>query len=156
MQAQLKAALICTNSVKMTYQTCDDATNNMKQVLQVTDWFSDLSSSEEDADLIIYFSPPVIEPYYTPDHHEPVIFPIAIVIPFWFSETFGNTFKVSCNKCSTIRTVDTKRNGKILFWGFASIVNLFPNRDMKRNDYLEIDHTKLQLAPIIKEFVNDI
>ncbi|QSX39312.1 hypothetical protein [Shewanella cyperi] len=148
--ANVNAALVCNQPADYPKEACDYATKEMEELLGKTGWISNFEASPENADLVITFGLPNRRPYYTTPAHNPAFALLAFAIPFWWSDNFGYRFEATCTRCSLNTTIDTEREGTIVWWGFSSLINISPNRALQNDHERELEHIKLQLLPLIQ------
>jgi hypothetical protein len=149
-KATLTAAITsCAQGAEIEFAHCDYLTREVTEILKKTGLFADVRSSDKTEDVAVEIHRTPRRAHWTTPGHNPAAALLSLAIPFWWNETYGYHLTLREKTGRTIE-VNTLREGTVVQWSLASLLNIGKERALEQNERLEIAHVKVQILRGLK------
>lgn len=113
---------------------CDARSNELSEELKSLHLFSQVIIGREKAtDYFIRLKPYDRYPYYSRIGHNPGIFILSIIIPFWQTSTYGYDFEIFSKHSKVNIRINTLYEGTDILWSGSLLINLSSKRGIPRS-----------------------
>ncbi|MBX3628149.1 MAG: hypothetical protein KF892_24275 [Rhizobacter sp.] len=135
----------CEHGAQVEFAHCTYLVKEVAEILKKTELFIDVKpSADATADIAVEIHKTPRRAHWTTPSHNPAAALLSLAIPFWWKESYGYHLTLREKKGRTVE-VNTLREGTVVQWSLASLLNIGDKRALEPKSEREAEQLKVQI-----------